>query len=188
MSYPSLRSYIKTLRGLLRRKSSWLAQESILLADLCLAYGTLAGLTERERKTLFLAAHFKNLGAIFLEDGVLQNEFQSHQQVISYLNPWFVESSQLAREAGLTDVSEILDQYYHRAVPHHKLAKIFQVLNAWVACRHRKAWRPSMSEKETLSILEQRAQQEWSDPYTVYHFIEYFQRPQPAIEASQMQS
>lgn len=184
MSYPSLRSYIKTLRGLLKRKSNWLARESSLLADLCLAYGTLAGLSDREKKTLFLAAYFKNLGAVFVNSTALEQEFENHKQVLAHLNNLFVQSTQLAHEAGLAEVAVILDQYYRRSVPEDKLAKIFQVLNAWVACRHQKAWRPSMSERDTLIILEQRAQLEWSDPYTVYHFIEYFHRPQPRIEAS----
>ncbi|MBD0268329.1 hypothetical protein [Pseudanabaena sp. FACHB-2040] len=148
-----------------------------------MAYGTLAGLSDREKKTLFLAAYFKNLGAVFLNPIVLEQEFQNHKQVQTHLNTWFQESAQLAKEAGLSEVAIILDQYYRRSVPQDKLAKIFQVLNAWVSCRNRKAWRPSMSEKDTLIILEQRAQLEWSDPYTVHHFIEYFRRPIPQAKA-----
>lgn len=184
MSYPSFRSYVKTLRGMLKRKSRWLAQESVLLADLCLAYGTLAGLSDREKKTLFLAAYFKNLGAVFLHKMVLEQQFETYDQALTHLTPWFLESAQLARDAELNDVAVILEQYHQRAVPSDKLAKVFQVLNAWIACRHPKAWRPPMNIRDTLSILESRAQQEWSDAYTTYHFIEYFQRPQPGVEVA----
>jgi hypothetical protein len=184
VSYPSLRSYIKTLRGLLKRKSSWLAQESMALADLCLAYGTLAGLTEREKKTLFIAAYFKNLGAVFLNNLVLEQKFDSYPQVQAHLGSWFQESAELAREAGLAEVAVILEQYHPRTVPEDKLAKIFQVLNAWVSCRHPKAWRAPMGEEETLAALEERAQLQWSDAYTVYHFVEYFRQPTSQVGAA----
>lgn len=178
MSYPSFRSYTKTLRGLLRRRSDWLAKETLSIADLCLTYANLVGLSDKDKKDLFLAAYFKNLGAVFLSNEILEQQFESHSQAMHHLHLRFAESTKLAREAGLIDVAIILDQYYHRAVPNNKLAKVFQVINTWVACRQRKAWRPSMSEQEARSVLEQRATSEWSDPYTVYHFIEYFQQPQ----------
>ncbi|MFZ4639204.1 MAG: hypothetical protein ACOYMP_02215 [Nodosilinea sp.] len=173
MSYPSFHSYIKTLRGLLKRKQRWLLEESTLLADLCLAYGTLAGLSDREKRTLFLAAHFKNLGAIFLDDSSLSQAFSDRSQVLEEMESLFKESAQLAREAGLRDVALVLDQYYRRAIPDDYLARIFQVLNVWVSCRQRKGWRSSMSDKEALVVLQQRAQMKWSDPKVVAHFIKH---------------
>ncbi|MFM7470690.1 MAG: hypothetical protein ACKO5P_04180 [Nodosilinea sp.] len=173
MSYPSFHSYIKTLRGLLKRKQRWLLEESTLLADLCLAYGTLAGLSDQEKRTLFLAAHFKNLGAIFLDDNSLTQAFSDRSQVLTEMESLFRESAQLAREAGLRDVALVLDQYYRRAIPEHYLARVFQVLNVWVSCRQRKGWRSSMSDKEALVVLQQRAQMKWSDPKVVGHFIKH---------------
>lgn len=177
MSYPSFNNYVRTLRELLRRKSAWLAQESVLLADLCLAYASFIGLSEADKKTLFLAAHFKNLGAIYLSDVVLRQEYEDHGEMIADLNTWFVESARIAKDAGLIEVGIILDQYHFRAVPDYFLAKIFQVINVWVACQNQKGWRHSMGEQEALIILKQRAQMEWSDPNTVKHFIENFHRP-----------
>ncbi|HIK45129.1 MAG TPA: hypothetical protein IGR64_09610, partial [Leptolyngbyaceae cyanobacterium M65_K2018_010] len=101
MSYPSFHSYIKTLRSLLRRKQHWLLEEAILLADLCLVYGTIAGLSDRDKRTLFLAAHFKNLGAIYLDNSSLEQEFRDHNQLVSEMEVLFKESAQLAKDAGL---------------------------------------------------------------------------------------
>jgi HD-GYP domain-containing protein (c-di-GMP phosphodiesterase class II) len=176
MSYPSFHSYIKLLRSLLKRKQQWLFEESILLADLCLAYGTISGLSERDKKTLFLAAHFKNLGAIYLDDSSLEQEFRDHAQVINQMHVLFEESAKLSKDAGLPEVAQVLEQYHLRAIPESRLARIFQVLNAWVSCRQRKGWRSSMSDKEALIILKQRAEMEWSDPKVVFHFIEHLCR------------
>ena len=176
MSYPSFRSYIKMLRSLLKRKRKWLFEESVFLADLCLSYGTIAQLSERDKKTLFLAAHFKNLGAIYLDDQCLEEKFHDQSQITSKLDILFKESAQLAEDAGLTEVAEVLHQYYLRAIPQNHLARIFQVLNAWVSCRQRKGWRSSLSDKEALCVLEHRAEMLWSDPKVVFHFIEHLCR------------
>jgi HD-GYP domain-containing protein (c-di-GMP phosphodiesterase class II) len=176
MSYPSFHSYIKTLRSLLKRKQRWLLEESTLLADLCLAYGSIAGLSERDKRTLFLAAHFKNLGAIYIDDHCLEQEFRDHSQIVSQMDVLFKESAQLAKDAGLDEVAHVLEQYHLRAIPDYHLARVFQVLNAWVSCRQRKGWRSSMSDKEALIILKQRAEMKWSDPKVVFHFIEHLCR------------
>lgn len=177
MSYPSFKNYICTLRGLLKRKKSWLLEESALLSSLCLEYSDMAKLTPGERKTLCLAAYFKNLGAIYISDYLLEQEFSSHGEMLACLNMWFVESSQLAIDAGLTEVATILDQYHRRATPENKLAKIFQVLNTWIACQQDKGWGQAMSDREARLILEQRAQMNWSDPHTVHAFLKYFCGP-----------
>lgn len=176
MSYPSFHSFIKLLRSLLRRRQPLLFEESIFLADLCLAYGTIAGLGDRDKKTLFLAAHFKNLGAIYLNDQYLRQEYPDHGQAITEMEVLFNASAQLARDAGLNEVADVLEQYHLRAIPQNHLARIFQVLNAWVSCRQRKGWRSSMSDKEALIILKQRAEMKWSDPKVVFHFIEHLCR------------
>ncbi len=176
MSYPSFHSYIRMLRSLLKRKRKWLFEESVFLADLCLSYGTIAQLSDRDKKTLFLAAHFKNLGAIYLEDQYLEQEFREHSQIVENLEVLFRESAQLAEDAGLKEVSDVLRQYHLRAIPTNYLARVFQVLNAWVSCRQSKGWRSSMSDKEALVILKQRAELQWSDPKVVFHFIEHLCR------------
>ncbi|MBW4461439.1 MAG: hypothetical protein KME47_14560 [Nodosilinea sp. WJT8-NPBG4] len=176
MSYPSFHSFIKLLRSLLKRKQPLLFEESIFLADLCLAYGTIAGLGDRDKKTLFLAAHFKNLGAIYLEDHSLRQEYRDHREAITQMEVLFNASAQLAKDAGLQEVADVLDEYHLRAIPDNHLARIFQVLNAWVSCRQRKGWRSSMSDKEALIILKQRAEMKWSDPKVVFHFIEHLCR------------
>ncbi|MBE9111231.1 hypothetical protein IQ273_17640 [Nodosilinea sp. LEGE 07298] len=176
MSYPSFHNFIKLLRSLLKRRQPWLFEESIFLADLCLAYGTIAGLGDRDKKTLFLAAHFKNLGAIYLEDQNLKQEYLDHRDTMVQMEVLFRESAQLARDAGLDEVANVLEQYHLRAIPQNSLARIFQVLNAWVSCRQRKGWRGSMSDKEALIILKQRAEMKWSDPKVVFHFIEHLCR------------
>ncbi|NJL47069.1 MAG: hypothetical protein HC929_05635 [Leptolyngbyaceae cyanobacterium SM2_5_2] len=164
------------LRSLLKRKQQWLLEESILLADLCLAYGTIAGLSDKDKRTLFLAAHFKNLGAIYLDDRYLEQEFNDHSQVTEKLEILFTESAHLAKDSGLTEVAHVLEQYHLRAIPPDPLARVFQVLNTWVSCRQRKGWRSSLSDKEALVILKQRAEMEWSDPKVVFHFIEHLCR------------
>ncbi|MFQ4135079.1 hypothetical protein PGN35_002055 [Nodosilinea sp. PGN35] len=176
MSYPSFHSFIKLLRSLLKRRQPLLFEESIFLADLCLAYGTIAGLGDRDKKTLFLAAHFKNLGAIYLNDQHLRQQYSDHDQAVTEMEVLFNASAQLARDAGLHDVADVLEQYHLRAIPQNHLARIFQVLNAWVSCRQRKGWRSSMSDKEALIILKQRAEMKWSDPKVVFHFIEHLCR------------
>jgi hypothetical protein len=176
MSYPSFHSYIRTLRSLLKRKQRWLLEESTFLADLCLAYGSIAGLSEQQKRTLFLAAHFKNLGALYLDDHCLHQGFDDHKQALKEMQGLFTESAQMAREAGLKDVAVVLEQYYQRAIPGDYLARVFQVINAWVSCRQRKGWRSSMGDKEALVILRQRAEMGWSDPEIVFHFIEHLCR------------
>lgn len=176
MSYPSFHSFIKLLRTLLKRRQPWMFEESVFLADLCLAYGTIAGLSDRDKKTLFLAAHFKNLGAIYIDDQHLTQEYDNHSDAIVQMEMLFKESVKLARDAGLADVALVLEQYHLRAIPYDPLARIFQVLNAWVSCRQRKGWRNSMSDKEALIILKQRAEMKWSDPKVVFHFIEHLCR------------
>ncbi|PSN12706.1 hypothetical protein C7293_18995 [filamentous cyanobacterium CCT1] len=185
MSYPSFHSFIKLLRSLLKRRQPWLFEESIFLADLCLAYGTIAGLGDRDKKTLFLAAHFKNLGAIYLDDQSLKQEYRDHSDAVVQMEVLFRESAQLARDAGLDEVADVLEQYHLRAIPQNPLARIFQVLNAWVSCRQRKGWRSSMSDKEALIILKQRAEMKWSDPKVVFHFIEHLCRYSSRAERRQ---
>ncbi|MBE9155400.1 hypothetical protein IQ265_00870 [Nodosilinea sp. LEGE 06152] len=185
MSYPSFHSFIKLLRSLLKRRQPWLFEESIFLADLCLAYGTIAGLGDRDKKTLFLAAHFKNLGAIYLDDQSLKQEYRDHSAAVAQMEVLFRESAQLARDAGLEEVADVLEQYHLRAIPQNSLARIFQVLNAWVSCRQRKGWRSSMSDKEALIILKQRAEMKWSDPKVVFHFIEHLCRYSSRAERRQ---
>ena len=176
MSYPSFHSFIKLLRSLLKRRQPLLFEESIFLADLCLAYGTIAELGDRDKKTLFLAAHFKNLGAIYLEDHHLKQQYIDHGEAITQMETLFNASVELAKDAGLDEVATVLEQYHLRSIPDHRLARIFQVLNAWVSCRQRKGWRSSMSDKEALIILKQRAEMQWSDPKVVFHFIEHLCR------------
>ncbi len=185
MSYPSFHSFIKLLRSLLKRRQPFLYEESIFLADLCLAYGTIAGLSDRDKKTLFLAAHFKNLGAIYLEDQNLKQEFSDHGEAVSQMEVLFNASAQLAKDAGLEEVAMVLEQYHLRAIPANMLARIFQVLNTWVSCRQRKGWRSSMSDKEALIILKQRAEMKWSDPKVVFHFIEHLCRYSSRAERRQ---
>lgn len=171
MSYPSFRTYLRTLRELVKRKSPSLADESIVLSNLCLHYGRQVGLPERDIKTLFLAAHFKNLGAVTMSGGVFSNSFDHYEQLMACVSDWFEESARLAQEAGLPDVALILTQYYHRAIPKAPLAKIFQVLNAWVACHQKRGWRSAMSDREALIVLKQRAMFAWSDPEVVAQFL-----------------
>jgi hypothetical protein len=176
MSYPSFHNFMKLLRSLLKRRQPLLFEESLFLADLCLTYSTIAKLSEHDKKTLFLAAHFKNLGALYLEDSSLQQVYPTHSEAISQMEVLFQASVQLARDSGLDEVADVLDQYHLRAIPQNSLARIFQVLNTWVSCRQRKGWRSSMSDKEALIILKQRAEMQWSDPKVVFHFIEHLCR------------
>ena len=172
MSYPSFKNYIRTLGSLLQIKGSWLLKESKDLADLCLIYGRLLGLTPEEKKSLLLAAYFKNLGAIYISDYMLEQEFRDYTQMTASMNIWFAASTQIARKAGLTEVATILDQYHLREVPQHNLARVFQVLNTWVACQQPKGWGQPMTTREARLILEQRAQLQWSDPSIVGHFLQ----------------
>lgn len=171
MKRPTFHNYLKTLSALLKQKGFWLIEEAKLLAHCCLTYGELIGLTEKEKKTLYLAAYYKNLGALYISDFVLQMEFKDHGQMMTSMNIWFAESSELAREAKLTDVAVILEQYHRREIPDDKLASIFQVINTWVACHQHKGWRQAMHPQDALTALKQRAHHSWSDPEVVYHFI-----------------
>ena len=171
MSHPSFKTYVKTLNSLLKYKGDWLQQEAQDLAKLCHMYGKLLQLDENERKTLLLAAYFKNLGALYIADQLLEEEFRDHGHMVASLNIWFAESANIARDSGLTDVEAILNQYHLRTIPQHKLARIFQVLNTWIACQQEKGWRHPMTEREARIILEQRARLRWSDPLIVRHFI-----------------
>jgi response regulator RpfG family c-di-GMP phosphodiesterase len=173
MTYPTFKTYLRTLSSLLRRKAYWLVEESQDLALLCQDYSKALNLSHSERKSLLLAAYFKNLGALYINNYVLEREFRDHNQLVASLNTWFSESVSLAKDAGLPEVALILDQYHQRKIPDHKLARIFQVLNAWVACQQKKGWRKSMSEREALIILEQRARLRWSDPMVVRHFVHH---------------
>jgi hypothetical protein len=173
MSYPSFKNYLNTLAHLLKRKGNWLVKESYELANLCQEYGKVLNLDHQERKTLLMAAYFKNLGAIYISDYLLEQEFRDHDQMKTCLHIWFTESAQLARDSGLENVAVILEQYYLREIPQDKLARIFQVLNTWIACQQRKGWRHSMTAKEARIILEQRARLRWSDPNIVSHFVQH---------------
>lgn len=163
MSYPSFHAYLRTLRELLRRTSPSLHDESMLLADMGLVYGQLVGLSENEKKSLFLAAYYKNLGRVCGGSGT-----DSAEQP-----PWLEASVDLAQTAGLDEVVTILTQYPHRAIPANKLARLFQVLNAWVVCLQQRGWRLAIEEREAAIILEQRAQLGWADPAIVAHFVEH---------------
>jgi response regulator RpfG family c-di-GMP phosphodiesterase len=171
MSYPSFRTYLKTLQELVKRKKPELAEESIVLANLCLAYGERIGLGERDLKTLLLAAHFKNLGALTISQGLFSKSFDDYGQLMARVTSWFEESAELAEMAGLPEVAVVLSQYYHRTIPANPLAKVFQVLNAWVSCHQNRGWRVAMSDREALIVLKQRAILAWSDPKVVAQFI-----------------
>jgi response regulator RpfG family c-di-GMP phosphodiesterase len=171
MSYPSFHTYLKTLQELLKRKKPELAQESTVLANLCQAYGQRIGLTEREITTLLLAAYYKNLGALTISHRVFCQSFDHYGQLMARVVSWFEESSELAETAGLPEVATVLSQYYQRTIPAHPLAKIFQVLNAWVSCHQNRGWRLAMSDRDALIVLKQRAILAWSDPKVVAQFI-----------------
>jgi hypothetical protein len=172
MSYPSFRTYLKTLQELVKRKSPGLAEESVILSNICLHYSQQVGLKDRDMKTLLLAAHFKNLGAITVSSETFSTSFDNYGKLMAYVSSWFEESAELAQMAGLPEVKSILSQYYHRAIPQDPLAKIFQVLNAWVACHQKRGWRGAMSDREALIVLKQRAMFSWSDPEVVSRFVQ----------------
>ena len=174
MSYPSFSSYLKTLSSLLKHKGVWLQQESQDLARLCQLYGKQLNLSHTEHKTLLMAAYCKNLGALYINDYLLEHEFRDRRHMMTALSPWFVESVRIAQESDLPEVATILEQYHLRKVPKYKLARIFQVLNTWVACQQERGWRHPMSEREARVILEQRARLRWSDPIIVRHFVHFF--------------
>ncbi len=171
MSYPSFRTYLKTLQELVKRKSPGLAEESAILSNICLHYGQKIKLSERELKTLLLASNFKNLGALTVSSQTFSTNFDNYGKLMAYVASWFEESALLAQMAGLPAVEKILSQYYHRAIPQDSLAKIFQVLNAWVACHQKRGWRGAMSDREALIVLKQRAMFSWSDPEVVSCFV-----------------
>jgi response regulator RpfG family c-di-GMP phosphodiesterase len=173
MNQPSFKNYINTLASLLKHKGAWLLKESQDLARLCQEYGKQLRLTHQERKILLMAAYIKNLGALYVSNDLLEQEFRDHTDMMLRLQPWFLESSIIAREAGLEDVAIVLDQYHQRSIPEHKLARIFQVLNTWIACQQEKGWRHPMTRREAQIILEQRAHLRWSDPILVRHFIHH---------------
>jgi response regulator RpfG family c-di-GMP phosphodiesterase len=190
MSQPSFSSYLKMLSSLLRHKGVWLQEESQDLARLCQLYSKQLNLSHENRKVLLMAAYCKNLGALYISDYLLEHEFRDHRHMMTALSPWFVESVRIAQEADLAEVATILAQYHQRKVPQDQLARIFQVLNTWVACQQERGWRHPMSEREARVILEQRARLKWSDPLIVRHFIHFFDqsgeqfrrpRPTPAI-------
>ncbi|MEM9120310.1 MAG: hypothetical protein AAF827_09900 [Cyanobacteria bacterium P01_D01_bin.6] len=190
MSHPSFSSYLKMLSSLLKHKGVWLQQESQDLAHLCQIYGRQLNLSHADRKILLMAAYCKNLGALYISDYLLEHEFRDHRHMMTALSPWFVESVRIAQESDLPEVATILAQYHLRKVPKYKLARIFQVLNTWVACQQERGWRHPMSERETRLILQQRARLRWSDPLIVRHFVhffdqsgELFRRPQFVEEA-----
>ncbi|MGF1458063.1 MAG: hypothetical protein ACFBSG_03455 [Leptolyngbyaceae cyanobacterium] len=193
MSYPSFSSYLKILSSLLKHKGLWLQQESRELAYLCQVYGKQLKLSHTDRKILLMAAYCKNLGALYVSDFLLEQEFRDHGLMMSSLSTWFVESVRIAREADLEEVAIILEQYHQRSVPKHKLARIFQVLNTWVACQQEKGWRHPMTEREARVILEQRARLRWADPIIVRHFVHYcdrtgglFRRTESLAETAEM--
>ena len=174
MSQPSFSSYLKMLSSLLRHKGVWLQEESQDLARLCQLYGKQLALSDEDRKVLLMAAYCKNLGALYISDYLLEHEFRDHRNMMTALSPWFVESVRIAREADLDAVATILEEYHQRKVPQGQLARIFQVLNTWVACQQERGWRHPMSEREARVILEQRARLKWSDPLIVRHFVHFF--------------
>ncbi len=172
MSYPSFRTYLKTLQELVKRKDPELAQETIVLSRLCSEYGLRTSLPDRDIKTLLLTAHFKNLGALTISDRTFSKNLDNYGKLMACVADWFEESAKLAAMAKLPQVSLILAQYYHRAIPGDSLAKIFQVLNAWVACHQKRGWRGPMNDHEAVIVLKQRALFAWSDPIVVNQFIE----------------
>jgi len=165
MSYPSFYAYLRTLRELLRRSSPALHDESMLLADMGLAYGQMIGLSEQEKKSLFLAAYYKNLGMVCGSNGGAATPAERPL--------WLEDSIELAQAAGLDEVVTILSQYPHHAIPANKLARLFQVLNAWVVCLQQRGWQLAIEEREAAIILEQRAHLGWADPAIVAHFVAY---------------
>jgi hypothetical protein len=189
MSYPSFRTYLKTLRELVKRKNPGLARESIVLSHLCLHYGSHVGLSTRDMKTLLLAAHFKNLGAVTVSRQTFAQSFDNYGQIIGHVAGWFEESAKLAQLAGLPAVEAVLTQYYHRAIPQDSLAKVFQVLNTWVACHQDRGWRSAMSDRDALIVLRQRALFAWSDPAVVSCFVRLLpQSPQTIQDYLQEQT
>lgn len=182
MNQPSFKNYLNTLSSLLKHKGRWLQKESQDLATLCQEYGKQLRLSHEERKVLLMAAFIKNLGALYVSDYILEQEFRDHSQMMASLNTWFVESTNIAREAGLEEVAIILDQYHRRSIPDNKLARIFQVLNTWIACQQEKGWRHPMTPREAKIILEQRAHLRWSDPILVRHFIHHLNYVPAAIQ------
>jgi hypothetical protein len=174
VSYPSFKNYLKTLREILKRKHPDLAAESLVLADVCSRYGKLVGLSDNDIKTLSLAALYKNLGAIHLSQEALEQSFAHQGQTMTPQVDWLQESSDLAAMSGLNEVAIVLEQYHDRRIPAHRLARIFQVLNAWVICHKRQGEPTPINNREAVVELQQRAHLSWSDPTIVSHFLAHF--------------
>ncbi len=173
MSYPSFSHFISILRAQLRHRANWLAEESKYLAKCCIEYGGKIGLEEHNGKVLYLASYLKNVGALYLSSEVLNEKLGPIDQHTS-IKGWQLLSEQIARQGGLTDVAEVLGEYYQRGIPESQIASIFQVCNCWAACRTQKGYRAPMSVHDSRITLQQRAELSWSDPHLVEHFLSVF--------------
>lgn len=172
--YPSFNQHVLAIRAILRHKAGWLADESASLAQALLRYGKIISLEPMPAKVLTLAAYYKNLGALYLPPEILTKEIKSQVLHLACTQTLHLLSAQIAKEADLPDVCAVLEGYYHRGIPRDQLTRLFQVVNAWVSCRHPKGWRPALTIHDSVITLQQRAEMEWSDPVLVAHFLEHF--------------
>jgi len=179
MSYPSFSHFVGILRSQLRHKASWLAEESKAIARVCIEYGGRIGLEEHNGKVMYLSSYLKNAGVLYLSSDVLNQKLGPIDQHTA-IKSWQLLSEQIARQGGLTEVADVLSEYYQRGTPDSQIASIFQVCNCWAACCTPKGYRGPMSVHDARITLQQRAELGWSDPVLVEHFLTVYPPAQPA--------
>lgn len=175
MSNPSFNQFLSTLRTQLRIKAGWLADESVALDRTLRNYGIALELSTADIRQLQVAAYMKNLGAIYLDSAVLCEQLPS-PLLQSALKTWQLLSLEIAKASEMDAVVTILEQHAQRRSPDDRLASVFQVVNAWVACMTPKGYRAPMTASEAKATLLQRVELGWSDRAVVDHFLQTLNR------------
>jgi response regulator RpfG family c-di-GMP phosphodiesterase len=173
MSYPSFSQVLNLLGALLRCKADWLAEESQYLSRVLVYYCKQIDVEVHNARLLALTAYLKNLGALQIPDAILSNGDPSIAET-THVRTWHLEAEKIARAFGVEVSAKVLSTYYHRSIPQDMLTKVFQVCNAWAACRYAKGYRTGMSLHDARVTLQQRAAMGWSDPAVVEHFLAHF--------------
>lgn len=139
-------------------------------------FGIFLGLDRPDVMALERAGYLHDIGKIAIPDGILQKPGKLTAEEWEIMRSHAAKGAELlAPLATMAHVLPIVRHHHERwdgkgypdglvgeAIP--KLARVFQLLDAWDALRHERAYKPAMSHDDALALLRREAAEGRWDP------------------------
>lgn len=150
-------------------------------------FGTYLGLERPDVMALERAGYLHDIGKIAIPDGILQKPGKLTAEEWEIMRSHAARGAELlAPLATMAHVLPIVRHHHERwdgkgypdglvgeAIP--KLARVFQLLDAWDALRHARPYKPAMSHADALALLRREADEGRWDPALFERFVEWIE-------------